>query len=260
MATGVLAGGTTTVAISAAQIWPHGPGQLWVAVALVGMSVERHAISGTAYALLILTRPITAVLGAVSAISESWQQRSWRPLFLIGAISSIGLTILVAYNWAVYGELTIRGGYASSTTTGAVERFAFVDYLRNVWAMFFGLPNGFLLFSPVLSVASYALIRYWRRVPTWARSGAFAGLVYLLVHPALNRVSGGLVILYRYPLEAITMASAGLGIASWILMKESRVGARALIMSAVVSIAIQIYVLYLSCLVHGLGFRTCLFS
>ena len=260
VAAGVLALGTTTWAISSAQLWPHGPDQLWAAIALAGMSVERHTIAGGAFALLILTRPVAAFFGAASAISESFQKRSWRPILVIGAISSVGLAVLVAYNLAVYGELTIRGGYPSTVTSGAVERFAVADYLRNVWAMFFGGSNGFLLLSPVLGVASYALVRYWRRVPSWARSGALAGLVYLLVHSALNRASGGLPLMYRYPLEAITMASAGFGIASWILAKESSTGRKALIVSSVLSIAIQVYyVFFLSCFVYGRSFHTCPF-
>ena len=257
-ATGVLAIGTTTWAISSAQLWPHAPDQLWAAMALAGMSVERHVAAGVAFALSILTRPITAVFAAVSGIYESVRQRSWRPVLIIGSVSVLGLAVLLIYNQAVFGELTIRGGYSPASTTGAVERFTVGSYLKNVWAMFIGVPNGFLLLSPVLGVGTFAVVRYWKNVPGWARSGALAGLGYLLVHAALNRASGGLPVFYRYPLEAITMASVALGVASWTLARESRLGARTLVISAVLSVVTQFYyVFFLSCQLIDSTLNTC---
>jgi len=258
-ATAVLALGTTTWAISSAELWPHGPDQFWASIALIGLSTRRFALAGVGFALSVLTRPITVVFAAVAGIVEGWRQRSIKPALVIAAVTSVGVVLLLAYNWAVFGGFSIRGGYSSAVIAGAVERFTILDYTRNVFAMFFGAPNGFLLLSPVLGVATFALIRYWKRVPGWARSGALAALIYLLVHAYFNRASGGLPVMYRYPLEAITLASAALGFAGWTMARESRLGGRFLLVTAVLSIVIQgYYIFVVSCVVLNPDLNTCI--
>jgi hypothetical protein len=258
LATGVLALGTTTWAISSSELWPHGPDQFWASIALIGLSTSGFALAGAAFGLSVLTRPITAVFAAAAGLLEAWRKRSVKPALIIGAVSTVGVVLLLAYNWAIFGSLSVRGGYSSAATTGAVERFTILDYLRNVFAMFIGAPNGFLLLSPVLGVATFALIRYWKRVPGWARSGALAALAYLLVHAFFNRASGGLPVMYRYPLEAITLASAALGFAAWTMTRESQTGRRLLLATAALSIVIQIYYVFIvSCAVMSPDLNTC---
>ncbi len=258
VATGVLALGTTTWAISSAELWPHGPDQFWASVALIGLSTRRFALAGAGFALSVLTRPITVVFAAVAGIVEGWRQRSIKPAFVIAVVTAVGVVLLLAYNWAVFGAFSIRGGYSSAITAGAVERFTILDYARNLFSMFVGAPNGFLLLSPVLGVATFGLIRYWKRVPGWARSGALAALAYLLVHAFFNRASGGLPVMYRYPLEAITLASAALGFAAWTMARESRLGGRFLLATAVLSIVIQgYYIFVVSCVVLNPERNTC---
>ena len=258
VATGVLALGTTTWAISSAELWPHGPDQFWASIALIGLSTRGFALAGAGFALCVLTRPITGVFAAVSGIVEAWRQRSTRPALIIAAVTAVGVVLLLAYNWVIFGGFSFRGGYSSAVAAGAVERFTILEYARNVFSMFVGVPNGFLLLSPVLGVATFGLIRYWKQVPGWARSGALAALAYLLVHAFLNRASGGLPVMYRYPLEAITLASAALGFAAWTMARESRLGRRFLLVTAVLSIVIQVYYIFVvSCVVLNPDLNTC---
>ena len=114
---------------------------------------------------------------------------------------------MVVYNRAVFGMWTLRGGYGAQFTTGAIERFRFLDYLANVWEMFVGLPNGVLTTTPIIGVAVVGAGFAWKEIPGWAKSMALAGVGYLLVHAALNRASGGAVVFYRYPLEPIVLAA-----------------------------------------------------
>ena len=206
----VLALGTTTWTVSAAQLWPHGPGQFWAALALTAAAARRDASTGLAFVGSILVRPVMAVAAAVFGLGQSWRERDWRPAAKIAATSVIGVVLLVSYNRWLFGEWNIRGGQSSSLTVGAVQRLNPLEYLANLYQLFIGWPNGFLLFSPVIAVAGFGAIFTWRNIPNWARSGAMAGLIYLLVHAALNRASGGMPIFYRYPLEAITLAAPAL--------------------------------------------------
>ena len=247
-ATVVFALGTTTWTISAAQLWPHGPGQFWGALALTAAASRRHISTGLAFAGAILARPIMAVAAAVMGLRQSWQERDWRPATKIAAASMIGVALLVSYNRWLFGEWSVNGGQPSKLTVGAVERFDLSDYLINLYQMFIGWPNGFLLFTPVIGLAVLGAISAWGNIPNWAKSGATAGLIYLLVHAALNRASGGMPIFYRYPLEAITLAAPALAWGSHHLWKGRGLRRWLLIYSAAFSIVFMaIDVFFISC-------------
>ena len=52
-----------------------------------------------------------------------------------------------------------------------------------------------------------AVLPLRRELPGWAKWTPLAALVYLIVHMRLNRVSGGLLYNYRYPIEAIVIVA-----------------------------------------------------
>ena len=247
-ATVVLALGTATWTISASQLWPHGPGQFWGALALTAAASRRHISTGLAFVGAILVRPIMAVAAAALGLGQSWRERDLRPAAKIAATSAVGVALLVAYNRWLFGDWSISGGQASKFTVGAVERFDLIDYLVNLYQMFIGWPNGFLLFTPVIAVAAFGAISAWGNIPNWAKSGATAGLIYLLVHAALNRASGGMEIFYRYPLEAITLAAPALAWGGHHLWKRGGLPHWVLIYSAAFSIVFMtIDAFYISC-------------
>lgn len=240
----VLGLGTTTWTISAAQLWPHGPGQLWAAAALLALSNERDFFAGVWFAAAILTRPITAVMAFIVGVGETIRKRSFPTLLIIGALSATGVLVLMLYNHQIFGSWSIRGGYSEAFN---VERYSASAYLRNLLDMFVGY-RGVLTSSPIIGIATYAAIRFRSELPGWAKTGALAALGYLVVHAALNRASGGAILFYRYPLEPIVMASAALGIGAYHLWKAGSVARTLLMGSALLSIALQAAnVLYFSC-------------
>ncbi len=218
----VLAFGTTTWEVSSSQLWPHGPGQLWAALAITGLAVGSVSGAGLAFAASITTRPLTAVSAAITGILESLRNRSWAPVLSIGAYSSIGLAVVLAYNRVVFGNWSVRGGYSRNVTVGAVEGFDSFGYLANVFQMFLGLPHGVFVTTPIVGISVIGAILIWRRIPGWAKSTALAGLGYLLVHAALNRASGGTPAFYRYPLEPLVLAAPALVLGAVHLWDRSR--------------------------------------
>jgi len=48
--------------VSSASLWPHGPDQLYLAVAMLGLAAEREAWAGVAFAAALLTRLHRALL------------------------------------------------------------------------------------------------------------------------------------------------------------------------------------------------------
>lgn len=206
-AAGVAGLATATWTVSADGLWPHGPAQLWLALALVAVGAERHVHAGLAYAAALLTRPNTAVMAAVSGLYLSWTRRSVRPALLVGAASGLGLAALVAYNTVVFGEPSISGGYPDDFTD-RLTAMTVRTYAENVVGTLVSPGRGVLVLSPFLLVLVPGLRSAWRAAPDWVRASALAGLVYMALHLRMNRFWGGTNFFsYRYPIEALTLAA-----------------------------------------------------
>lgn len=255
---GVLALGTTTWTTSAAQLWPHGPGQLAAALAIASMSANGYLRAGLAFAAGILIRPITMVFPLVVGIHTSWTSRSFVPAARVGATSMLGLMVLLVYNRRLFGAINIRGGYPETFTTSAIHDYELADHLANFGDMLFTWPNGLLLFSPIVGVATIGTLMIWRTIPSWVRSSAWAALAYLVVHAALNRASGGMPIFYRYPLEPLVLATPALAFGIRSLWETTRSARLAIGFATLISVAIHFAnAFWTSCLTASPALLSC---
>lgn len=238
-ATVVLALGTTTWAVSSAELWPHGPGQLWAAIAVWAVSAQAYGRAGLAFGLSMTTRPLTGIFAAVTGVLEGARRRDWRPVLKIAVFSSIGFALVLIYNRWLFGSWSLRGGYSDSFTSGALDRFTIASYARNVWEMFLGPRNGVLVTTPIVGIAVYGAIRFRKAIAPWMQSLLGAAVAYLLIHAMLNRASGGATIFYRYPLEAIVLASPALVVGANRLWDSGRLGEMLVTITAIISIVLQ---------------------
>lgn len=223
--------------ISSAQLWPHGPGQLLLALALLALSSHRTALAGLAMGFEVLIRPLAVIFPAVLAGIAAWQRR-WRDALMLAGPAVVGLVAVVLFNDWAFGEPSISGGYGShfrDNLTGQTP----IGYLRETAAMVLSPKNGLLLWSPVLIPALLGLRRSWSATPEWARHAAWAGLVYLLVHPRLNRASGGLPYDYRYPLEPLTLGAPALVLGVRAFLEGAELRRRVLVVTAAASLLLQ---------------------
>lgn len=197
---------TGSWAVSADALWPHGIGQLWLALAVLLTAAERPWSTGLAYAAGVLTRPVVVVAAAVAATVQSWARRSWNPALAVGVLTSLALLGVAGYHGFVFGEPSLTGGYANDFD-GTFWSMGALEYGRNL-AFTLVSHRGVFLWSPFLLWLVPGLRTAWRVAPTWVRSAALGGLVYMVVHLRLNRYTGGDAFWgYRYPLEALTMAA-----------------------------------------------------
>jgi alpha-1,2-mannosyltransferase len=214
---------------------------LWIALAL--FLSERHAVaSGFAFGAAVLTRPLTAVIGAATGLYQAWKERSLRPALRIGIGALVGLGLFLAYNNLIFGSPSISAGYGTSFQDQALD-FNLIAYAKNVFLGAFSATRGFLIWSPFLLVLLPGLRAAWKAAPAWVRGSALGGLVYLLIQYKANRYSGGGGFFsYRYPLEALTAAAPLLYLSyqKWVAPREAGMRAfRALASASVV--------------IHGLG-------
>jgi len=202
-----LIGGTATATwrISADQLWPHGPAQLWLALGVVALAGGYYLRSGLAFGLALLTRPIIAVAAATTGITHGLLTRRVKLVVLIGAGAAVGLALLMAYNELVFSSFSPTTSEYGSQFTSQPQARGVTGYLSNLAGFFFHPHNSLFLWSPFLIVLLFGIPAAWRAAPPWVRSLALAGVVYLLVHAAFNRQSGGLQRNYRYPLEMLTL-------------------------------------------------------
>jgi hypothetical protein len=217
--------GTTMWAVASDALWQHGPASMWLALGVLLVARSQLWWAGLAFGAALITRPHTALIAAAVGLSVAISQRSVIPVIKVGVGSLAGLGGLLWYNWWLWGELTISGGYGS----GFSERLTSADslsYVENVVTGLFDPSHGLFLYSPFLLVLIPGFRAAWKALPDWGRGAALGALVYLLFQFKANRSSGGAGFVgYRYPLEALTAAGVLLAL-SYVHWVEERTFAR----------------------------------
>ena len=212
---------TTTWAVSGTSLWPHGPDQLYLAIAMLSLAAGRGAWAGLAYGLAILTRPPLGVVAAVSGAWHAAKERSIRPLVTIGVVSVCGLLGFLAYSHTFWSG-GLQSQYTSADGDGDfIGHFfdfgfpALRQFGENIAGTLVSPGRGVLFGAPFLAVLAPGLRGAWRVAPSWVRSSAVSGLVYLAVQLKANTFGGGADFWsYRYPLESLTLL-APLFVLAW---------------------------------------------
>lgn len=188
--------------IAADALWQHGPAMMWIAAGLV-LATRRPLAAGLAFGMAVLTRPHTALIAAGNGLGRAWGSRSVAPAVRIGAGAAVGLAGLIAFNQAVFGSLSISGGYSDSFAPRTAS-LDLLDYLGNIALALVHPERGLFVYSPFLLLLIPGIRPAWRAAPAWVRGSALGGVAYLLLQFKVNRYSGGSSFWgYRYPLEAL---------------------------------------------------------
>jgi hypothetical protein len=235
--------GTATWAVSADQLWPHGPAQLAVACSMWFFARDKDAAAGLAFAAGILIRPPIAVMAAVMGIGRSISERSWRPAIAVGIPSAAAAGLYMMYNKLLFGSWSPLAVY--NPLGGLAAPSDSVDWARNTLAGLTSPRYGLLIWSPWILVALAGLPRVWKGLPIWVRWTPLAALLFLVVHYRINRVSGGLPYDYRYSLEAITLTVPLLVVSIARLIETASIRIVAVLAGAS-AVALQAVVVFLS--------------
>lgn len=205
---GVVSGTATTAwSVAANMSWTHGPAMLAISLGVFAASKNRWLLSGIALGFGILTRPHVAVIAAAIGVWTSIARKSWQPLIQVGLGSACGLTALLGYNYWLWSQMTISGGYGDHFTSQFMNAST-SWFLKNVVGALFDLSHGLVPWAPFLAVLVWGGIAARAKAPDWTIGVAIGGALYLLFQLRANRFSGGDGHLaYRYPLEALTAAA-----------------------------------------------------
>lgn len=189
--------------VAGRELWEHSGSDLLISVGMLLVLRRRWGWAGLCFGATILFRAHLGVTVPVIGVGLVLTERRWRPpvIFVLGA--GPGLVAYLAWNWLVYGRLTIVGGY---TDVGGGQGPLF--FLENVAGTFVSLERGILVASPLLILAALGLADAWRVAAPQTRMFALAGLGYLSVQLWLIRFSGGDGFFgYRTCLEAVVLAT-----------------------------------------------------
>ncbi len=185
----VIAFATSMWSTAADALWSHSPALLVISLGLLAASRNRLFLCGLAMGLTILCRPHLGVAAAVFAISLQHYQGGVRALRLVPGIL-VGGCGYIAYNFVVYGSLSILGGYDSSHTQVNNQKLS--QFPINVAGALISPSRGLLVYTPVLIFMLWSCGKAWRTpIPDWVRAACFAGLGYAVVQLFLLRFSGG---------------------------------------------------------------------
>jgi hypothetical protein len=238
-AAALFAFGTASWSISADAMWTHGPTSLGMALGMLALASNRHALSGGGFALSILARPQTAVVPAVVGIWRGIESRSVRPVLALGATSALGLLAVSVYTRTLFGSWLPVAGY-EPWKVEAVVTTSTDDFLVGIVATLVHTHRGVLLYTPVLFLLVPFVHRGWRIAPPWVRSSSVAGVAYLVVQLRSNDWHGGQSFFgSRLTIETLVLAAPLLLCVWQALLSRDRILRVAFQVAAVVSIAIH---------------------
>jgi len=189
-ATVALAFGTGVWSVSADSMWTHGLTHLTLMLGVLATADERYARAGLAFAGAVLTRPHTAVVPAVMGVCATISTRRWRPMLVIGATSMLGVLLMVVYSRWFFETWLPIAGYSTGRPGGVIRTSWAVTGERIAYTLAHPI-RGVMIYTPALLVLLPFVRNGWRAAPTWARSAAVGGLVYLAVQLRVNTWTGG---------------------------------------------------------------------
>jgi len=197
--------GTATWAVSADQLWPHGPAQLAIAAGLYFMIRGRDTWAGAFLGLAVLVRPVTIIMGLGMAVTKAATDRTLKPLATIGLPTVAGGVAYLAFNRIWFGSFSPMAAY--DAVGGLIGLEGVGGVVGNQVTALFGLHHGVLVWSSWLLVCAFGLRWIKGTVPRWLWLTPLVALAYVLVHSSMEIASGAMVYNYRYPLEAVALAA-----------------------------------------------------
>jgi hypothetical protein len=229
---------TSMWSIASDQLWPHGPAAMFIALSVWLLASDRQWWTGASLGAAILIRPPVAVIAAVAGLGLALSRRSVEPAIRIGVPSALGAGVYLAYNRVLFGSWSPMAVYDAVAGGLGDPTQAVASRVDNILVALFSPRHGVLIWTPWIIVGLFALRRVWNRLSDWAKPLPIAGVLYVIVHVQLNRVSGGLPYNYRYALEAVALTAPVL-VAGLFGVRRDRVLKYASIVTVVVALSLQ---------------------
>jgi hypothetical protein len=233
-ATAFVALGTPVWSVSADALWTHGLTHLLLMGGLVAMQRGRLLTTGLWLAVAATVRPHLVVVGVVLAA----RQPSWRRRVPLLVLPAVGILIVAAYSFAIFGQVLPAAGYSVEALGENAPIRSPRNLLANLTAWLTDPLRGVLIYVPLAALALPGVPAAWREAPAWVRDAAVAGLFYAFVQLSVIRASGGTFFFgHRTTIEALVLAAPLLLLSVHRLMTRLPLGRIAITVVALTSVA-----------------------
>ena len=228
--------GTSIFAIASGEMWVHTVDVFVITLGLLLAAKKNWIGSGFAFGYLALVRPHVMIIGTVTAIAESWKQRSVIPALKFGAPASLGVAALVWYNKAMYNTWGIVGGYkvdyVGNLGAGAVEDSN--GFIPNTLKGLLQYPEGLVISSLFALITLFVFPALWKKSDVLTKGAYVGGILYLAVQYKLHRaIPGSGIYGWRYTTEmvaALPLATAML--VAWVADQSETIKKASIIVTA----------------------------
>lgn len=238
VAAALLAFATGTWTVSANQLWTHGPAQAAVLLTLIFAVRNQWLLAGFPAGFAILVRPHLGVVALTFCIAAIMHAKQLKPL-LIGVGALAGGAILLAYNNALWGGISIFGGYNQPVAASDHKVAALgIGFLGD----FVSPERGVLVMTPALLLLLPGTRAAWAVAPPWVRWSTVAGFAYLVLQLWGIRFGGGDGFYsYRTTLETLSLCVPLLTLMWREWTSKTRVRRAAFAALAVTSVALHAF-------------------
>jgi len=207
---------TSTWTISADDTWTHGPAQVVIVAGILAGRTGRWKIAGGAWGIGFLLRPHVALIGVVQALWDSQRKRRWYPVLCVSSGVASGVVLSLLYYHRIWGEWFLSapdkcrlcGPLLASNLPSSSLGATFGEFTLDALGSFLSPERGLLLYSPFILLLAFSLKAAWACAPSWVKSAAIGGILYLCIQLLANPFAGGTGFYsYRLTIEFLTACS-----------------------------------------------------
>jgi hypothetical protein len=237
IAAATIALATSFRTISAAGLWQHTSGALWLTIGLFLWSAapartRAYPFAAAALAIATTCRPIL-VPAPLLLLADAWLvTKAPRRVATVSTALVLGAGLIALYaNWRLHGSL-LGGRVEIVSTIGsthAVDAY-FRFSMANLAGLLFAPSRGLFVYSPVLLFAIPGLVRCFRRSsPSPHRMASIAALAIFVLYGFIATWWGGWVFGPRYMTDLLPFFGL------WLALGPAPRRARALVSAAFVA-------------------------
>ncbi|MFH1808643.1 MAG: hypothetical protein ABIJ09_07855 [Pseudomonadota bacterium] len=196
--------GTCAFSTVSQMLWQHGPAEFFCMLGIYLLLRDGKLatpLSGAAFAMMVVCRPVLVMFAIAALIHVARQQRCHLPGFVLSALP---LAVLQAgYNWYYLGAPWI---FSQSLTIPGADSLQRDYWDTPPWQGFLGLlvspSRGLFIYSPFFLFLFWRPVQNWRETPTIVRAMLLASVLLVLLHSSYYGWYGGWTFGYRMVVDA----------------------------------------------------------
>ena len=195
--------GTSLWSVASTALWPHGLTHLCITLALLALASKKPWLLAIATVIALTARPHVAI-GLLPIGVWLLHQRRWAEAGGMAGGALLGLGLVSAYSYAVFGTALPAAGYGVAEMGRLAKDPAL--FAESVAYALGSRHKGLFVYSMFLLVLIPFSLRAWRISPGWVRAATVGAVSYAVFQAlATNLIGGDHFFGYRVQLEPLAL-------------------------------------------------------